>query len=299
MSWIVASLVSAFFLGCYDLATKHAVRGNAVLPVLFLANFCSALVWVSLLTTAAIAPGLLPASLAVPPLSLTQHAQLLVKALIIAASYTCTYFALKHLPVSIASPIRASGPIWTMLGAVLFLAERPTLLQLAGIVLTIGSFLGLSLVGRADGIHFQRNRWIGWILAGTLFGSLSGLYDRYLLGRAGFAAATVQSWYCIYLAAALLPLALGWKLRQWSRHGFQWRWSIPLASFALLACDFVYFSALRDPDALVAIVASLRRASILVAFLGGIVIFGEGNARQKLPAIIGVIAGLVLTIVGG
>ena len=35
MHWIVASLVSAFFLGCYDLFTKHAVRDNAVLPVLF------------------------------------------------------------------------------------------------------------------------------------------------------------------------------------------------------------------------------------------------------------------------
>ena len=36
MSWIAASLVSAFFLGCYDLSKKHALRDNAVLPVLFL-----------------------------------------------------------------------------------------------------------------------------------------------------------------------------------------------------------------------------------------------------------------------
>ena len=35
MTWIVASLVSALFLGVYDLCIKHAIRDNAVLPVLF------------------------------------------------------------------------------------------------------------------------------------------------------------------------------------------------------------------------------------------------------------------------
>lgn len=53
MHWIVASLVSAFFLGCYDLCTKQAVRGNAVLPVLFLANVCSASVWCTLMAVIA------------------------------------------------------------------------------------------------------------------------------------------------------------------------------------------------------------------------------------------------------
>src|SRR5687767_3773925 len=35
MHWIAASLLSALFLGFYELGTKHAVRDNAVLPVLF------------------------------------------------------------------------------------------------------------------------------------------------------------------------------------------------------------------------------------------------------------------------
>jgi hypothetical protein len=35
MSWVLLSICSALFLGFYDLAKKHAVRDNAVLPVLF------------------------------------------------------------------------------------------------------------------------------------------------------------------------------------------------------------------------------------------------------------------------
>ena len=298
MHWIAASLISAFFLGCYDLFTKHAVRDNAVLPVLFFANLCSASVWLALIALHEAAPGLLPADFTVPSLTLVQHLQLLLKSVIVAASWMCSYFAVKHLPVSIAAPLRATGPLWTLIGALLVLGERPSCIQILGVTVTLGSFVGLSIAGRAEGIHFHRDKWIGWLFAGTLFGAVSGLYDKFLLGRAGFSASAVQAWFSIYVAVLLLPLVTGWKLRWWPRHEFHWRWSVLFVSFALLICDFIYFSALRDPDALVSVVAGLRRGSILVAFAGGMLFFGELNGRRKLPAIAGVLVGIVLTIVG-
>jgi transporter family protein len=298
MHWIAASLLSALFLGFYELGTKHAVRDNAVLPVLFFANVCSATVWTLLMTVAHTAPGTLPAPLLVAPLTLPQHLLLLAKSALVATSWVCSYFAIKHLPVSLASPVRATGPMWTLLGAVLVLGERPSWLEGLGIVITLGSFVGLSLAGSREGIHFHRDKWFGFLLAGTLLGAVSGLYDKFLLGRAGFDAATVQCWFSIYLAALFLPLAVGWKLRLWQRHVFHWRWSILVVSFALLLADFVYFDALRNPDALVSMVASLRRGSVLVAFAGGLLLFGEVNSRQKFLAVLGVLTGIVLTILG-
>jgi transporter family protein len=298
MHWIVASLVSAFFLGCYDLSTKHAVRDNAVLPVLFFANACSAVVWLVLQAGTTLAPHAFPPALHVDTLTGFQHLQLLLKSTIVAASWVCSYFAVKQLPVSLAAPIRATGPVWTLLGATLVLGERPTWLEGLGIVITLASFLGLSVVGAREGIHFRRNRWIWFLGAGTLLGALSGLYDKYLLGSVGFTAATVQCWFSIYLTLLFLPLAVGWKLRWWQRQGFQWRWSIVLVSLMLLVADFLYFNALRDPEALVSMVSSLRRGGTLVAFAGGILLFGEVNARAKLLAVIGVVIGIVVTILG-
>ena len=298
MHWIVASLVSAFFLGCYDLSTKHAVRDNAVLPVLFFANVCSAVIWLLLYAGTTLAPHAFAPTLHVDSLTGFQHLQLFLKAMIVAASWVCSYFAVKHLPVSLAAPIRATGPVWTLLGATLVLGERPTWLEGLGIVITLASFLGLSVVGAREGIHFRRNRWIWFLGGGTLLGALSGLYDKYLLGSVGFTAATVQCWFSIYLALVFLPLAVGWKLRWWQRQEFQWRGSIVLVSLMLLVADFLYFNALRDPEALVSMVSSLRRGGTLVAFAGGILLFGEVNARAKLPAVIGVVFGIVLTILG-
>lgn len=298
MHWIALSLLSALFLGCYDLCTKHAVRENAVLPVLFFANVVSAMIWLSLMSVAALRPGALPASLLVAPLSLTQHFQLLLKSTIVASSWVCSYFAVKHLPVSLAAPVRASTPLFTLVGAILVLGERPSWLEGLGVAITLGSFVGLSLVGAREGVHFHRDKWIWFLLGGTMLGAVSGLYDKFLFARAGFDVATVQCWFSIYLALLFLPLALGWKLRWWPRNVFHWRWSIVFVSLALLVADFVYFSALREPDALISLVASLRRGSLLVAFAGGIFFFGEKNGRQKLPAVIGVLIGIVLTVVG-
>ena len=298
MPWAVASLVSAFFLGCYDLCIKHSVRDNAVLPVLFLANVCSASIWATLMLVQYAAPGALPAAFEVAALSGAQHAMLLLKSFIVAVSWVCSYFAVKHLPVSLAAPIRATGPVWTLMGALLVLGERPSGLEMLGIAITLGSFVSLSFAGAKEGIHFHRNKLIAWLLAGTLVGAISGLYDKFLLGRMGFTTATVQAWFSIYLAALFLPLALGWKLRWWPRQEFHWRWSVLGVSLALLVADFVYFNALRDPDALVSLVSSLRRGSILVAFAGGLLLFREVNGRQKLPAVLGVLAGIVLTILG-
>ncbi|MBI2515483.1 MAG: DMT family transporter [Opitutae bacterium] len=297
MTWVVAALISALFLGLYDLGTKHAVHDNAVLPVLFFANVCSASVWCLLIAIDHFGGGL-PAILHVAPLTPFQHLQLFLKSLLVGASWTCSYFAVKHLPVSLASPIRATGPMWTLCGALLVLAERPTWLQMLGVVITLASFVGLSLAGVKEGIHFHRDKWIGWLLTGTLLGACSGLYDKFLLGRQGFSAATVQAWFVIYLALIFLTLALAWKFRLWPRHTFHWRWSILVVSFGLLVADFLYFDALRHPDALVSIVSSLRRGSILVAFAGGLWLYGEKNGLQKLPAVIGVLTGIVLTLLG-
>src|SRR3954468_19350430 len=197
--------MSALFLGFYELGTKHAVRDNAVLPVLFFANVCSATVWTLLLSVAALAPTALPAPLLVAPLNFHQHLLLLGKSALVASSWVCSYFAIKHLPVSLASPIRATGPMWTLFGAMLVLGERPTWLEGIGIVITLGSFWGLSVAGSREGIHFHRDKWIGFLFAGTLLGALSGLYYKFLLGRAGFDAAPVQCWFSIYLAALFLP----------------------------------------------------------------------------------------------
>jgi drug/metabolite transporter (DMT)-like permease len=144
-------------------------------------------------------------------------------------------------------------------------------------ITTVVSFVRLSVTGRREGVHFHRNKWVWFLIVGTLLGAVSSLYDKYLLGRAHFSVPTV---------------------RWWSRKEFHWRWSIPFIAFSLLVADYIYFSALRDPASLVSVVMSLRCGCTLMGFAGGLLFFGEINGRQKLPAVIGILVGIVLTVMG-
>jgi bacterial/archaeal transporter family protein len=299
MHWALLSLTSALFLGFYDTCQKHALRNNAVVPVLFVSTATCATVWTALLLLQAVLPGVLPSSLHVPPLTWLGHLQLLLKSAIVAASWLCTYLAVKHLPISLAAPIRATSPLWTLAAALLFLGERPSGLQLLGISTTLLSFFGLSIVGSLEGVHFHRDRWVGYMILGTLFGAASGLYDKLLLGKLKLMPSTVQAWFSIYLVLLFTPLALlSWRSRRARGEVFEFRYSIPILALCLLVADFAYFWALRDPAGLISLVASIRRGATLIAFLAGVFVFKELNGWKKLPPVLGIVVGIVLTLVG-
>ena len=299
MHWALLSLTSAFFLGFYDICQKHALRANAVVPVLFFSTLTCATLWSALLLLQGVAPGLLPLGLVVAPLSWLGHAELFLKSAIVAASWLCSYLAVKHLPISLAAPIRATSPLWTLAAALLILGERPSGLQLLGIATTLLSFLGLSVVGRLEGVHFHRNRWVGYMLLGTLFGAASGLYDKLLLGKLKLAPSTVQAWFSIYLLLLFTPLTyFSWWRGRREAEPFQFRLWIPMLALCLLLADFAYFSALREPAGLISLVASIRRGSTLIAFAAGVFVFKEANGWKKLPAVLGIVAGIALTLLG-
>jgi bacterial/archaeal transporter family protein len=309
MHWAALSLTSALFLGGYDICQKHALRNNAVIPVLCVSTATAAIVWSALLTLQSVAPSALPAVLYVPPLGFREHARLFLKSAIVAASWMCTYLAVKHLPISLAAPIRATSPLWTLGAAIALLGERPSVLQMLGILTTLLSFFGLSLVGRLEGVHFHRNRWVGFMILGTLFGAASGLYDKLLLGRLGLGPATVQAWFSIYLLVLFGPLAFFSSRARRQRNArqsqpdldrgrFQFRLSIPVLALCLLIADFAYFYALRDPEGLISLVASIRRGATLIAFAAGVFIFKEANGSKKLGPVLGIVAGIALTLLG-
>ena len=302
MHWTLLSLTSALFLGFYDVCQKHALRNNAVVPVLFISTATCASVWSALLLIQHAVPGVLSARLIVPPLSWIGHAELLFKAVIVALSWLCSYLAVKHLPISLAAPIRATSPLWTIAAAIALLGERPSRLQLLGISTTLLSFWGLSVLGRREGVHFHRDRWVGFLILGTLLGAASGFYDKVLLGKLALAPATVQAWFSIYLVALFAPLlGISWlvrRVRQVAREPFQFRFTMPLLALCLLCADFAYFSALSDKRGLISLVASLRRGSTLIAFAAGVFLFKEVNGWGKLPPVLGIVLGILLTLLG-
>lgn len=295
MNWVYEAVASALLLGIYDVFKKHSVNGNAVIPTLFFSVLTGAVLWTPWVIWSAW--GEVPyALLQVEDLGYVDHLRLLLKSSVVSVSWVLAYFALKHLPVSLAGGIRATGPFWTLLAALVIYAERPSGMQWVGIAVTLASFAALSLAGRKEGFVFHRNRWVLFMVGATLAGTVSGLYDKYLMGTVGYRASTVQAWFSIYLVAVMAPIMFGWWKRCWPRGEFYWRWTIPMIGVSLLLADYLYFEALRDEGAMISVVSCLRRGGVLVSFAAGYILFKERNYRAKTPCIIGILVGVVLIV---
>ena len=275
--WLAFAFLSAALLGFYDVCKKHALRDNAVVPVLFLNTLLCSVIF-------------LPMALRTPFGGWEVQRYILLKACIVLSSWLLGYIGMKHLPITIVGPINATRPVMVLVGALLIFGERLNLLQWAGVVLAILSFFLLSRSGRKEGIDFRHNRWIMCTVGAAVLGAVSGLYDKYLMaadGGLGLPRLTVQCWYNFYQAAMMGAMLLWVKSPLPPLGGgqdksrFHWRWSILFISVFLSIADYVYFYSLSLDGALVSVVSMVRRGSVLVSFTLGALLFREKNLRSK------------------
>ncbi len=302
--WLILAFLSATLLGFYDVFKKMALRGNAVIPVLFLNTLFCSLIFIPFIVASAAGVLASDSLFYVPACGWEVHKYIVLKSFIVLSSWLFGYFAMKHLPITIVGPVNATRPIMVLVGAMLVFGEQLNLWQWGGVLLAIISFFLLSKSGKKEGIDFKHNRWVYFLVLAAVFGAVSGLYDKYLMapvseGGLGLARMAVQSWYNLYqcFLMGLMLLLLWWPQRQLTTP-MHWHWAIVFIGLFLSAADFVYFYALSLPDAMISIVSMIRRGSVIVSFLFGAAVFREKNFGGKIIDLLLVLLGMVFLYIG-
>lgn len=296
--WLILALVSAVLLGIYDVSKKVSVQGNAVIPVLLTSVLISSGILFPFLVVSLVRPDVLePTPFYVPPVDFRTHMLLVVKAVIVLTSWLFAYFAMKHLPITLASPIKATQPVWVVVGGVLIFGEKLNGFQWAGVLVTLVSFFLFSFAGKKEGFSLRSSKWLWFIILATLTGAVSGLYDKYLLHR--FDHMAVQTYYNFYqaLIMGLITIFMWYPTRRKTTR-FQFRWSIAMISVFLVAADFAYFYALTMSGSLISVVSTIRRAGVVVPFLYGALIMGDKHLKMKAVDMVGVVLGMLLLFLG-
>ena len=295
--WLAFALVSALFLGLYDVAKKQSLKENAVIPVLwFNTLFCSLLMLPFTLLSAT--TGLLDGSIFyVPSAGWELHRLLMLKAFIVLGSWIFGYFGMKHLPITLFGPINATRPIIVLLGGLLLFGERLNLYQWIGVIIAVISFYMLSVSGKKEGISFTHNKWVFCVIMATILGAVSALFDKYLLGR--FNNMFVQAWSNFYqLALMTVILFTMWWPTRHKTTPFQWKWPIIFIAIFLTLADYAYFVSLAQSASMVSIVSMIRRSSVIVSFLCGALLFHEKNLKSKVIDLLLVLLGLFFLLIG-
>jgi len=296
--WLLLAFISALFLGTYDVFKKVSLQGNAVIPVILTSICFSSIILLPFLIVSRFFPSLLIDSIFfVPQVDFRTHLFLILKAVIVLSSWLFAYFGMKNLPISLASPIKATQPMWTVVGAMVIFGEKLNFYQAAGISVTLISFFMFSIIGKKEGISLKTNKWFWFIIMATLTGAISGLYDKYLMQQ--FNSMAVQTYYTFYQAIimGLITMFL-WAPTKNRTTPFQFRWSIALISVFLVTADFVYFYALTLPDSMISVVSTIRRSGVIVPFIYGAMVMHDKNIKLKLIDLAGVLVGMFLLYLG-
>ena len=290
MGWSAWILLSACFLALYDLAKKASVRENAVLPVLLCSSTCGCAAFVAALA----ASGHLGAALAaIDGRVLALGA---AKSAIVSVSWIFTFCALRTLPITIATPIRASAPALVFVVALFIYGEMPSAVQAVGMALVFAGYWAFSWAGRHEGIDFLRSHAVWCAVAGMALSAASALFDKFVFQ---VAKAPVEPTQLVFQAGVIVVYAVAFAATRAvpalrSGSAFSWRWTIPFVGGLLMCADWLYFRGLAIPGAPISVCSLLRRFSVAITFVVGALVFRETNLRRKSLALLLVLAGVAL-----
>ena len=283
-SWVLASAV---LLALYDLAKKASVGANAVLPVLLASTaFGFAAYAVGLLAT-----GHFRALGAVSGAAVSLG---IAKSVIVGTSWVFTFCALRTLPITIATPIRASAPALVLLIAVPLYGETPSPLQGVGMAAVFAGYFAFSWAGRHEGIDFFRSRAVWCAIAGAVLSAVSSIWDKYVFQVRAMPVEAVQLVFQAGLVAFYaLSLAASRALRL-GRDAFEWRWTMPLVGVLPAGADWLYFKGVAHPGSPISAASLMRRLSVVLTFLLGARFFHETNLVRKGIALAAIVIGVSL-----
>lgn len=309
--WTILAFLSAVCLGGYDICKKIALSKYRVADVLTISIVISSMILFIPFILSRVNPEMMHQTPFYVP-SLDKHAHLLtlIKSWIVLSSWAFAYVSLKHLPISVVSPMQATRPMWTLIGALLIFGERLNSWQWVGVILAIGTVLVFSFK-KSPTTNNQspttNKKYYVYLALAILIGACSGLYDKYLMRRYDHNA--VQVYYTFYQAVGMIVYWMQERWTQWLDYTYRQgqkpqpvpRFNllpIVLISVFLVISDNAYMLALRDPDSMIAVVSTIRRGGAVIGFAYGLLWLKEKDPRRKIACMVGILAGLICLAVG-
>lgn len=281
--WVWLALLSSVLLGLYDVAKKQSLKRNGAYEVLLCSTLLSALFLCPFLRTG-------PAA---------DHLRLLFKAILVTSSWVTGMLALKLIPITTLSTIKATRPVFVLLFSILLFGENLNVWQWAGSVVVIAALFLLSRTSRKEGVSFTHNKGIAYMAVAVLTGVASALYDKHILKS--LEPVFVQSWTNVYIAA-LMALLVAWRYltvrAEEERPRFRWDWMIVIISVLITVADFVYFTSLKCDGAMLSVISMVRRASVVVPFIFGVLLYKERQVAAKSVIMLMMLSGIALMIFG-
>lgn len=279
--WLWAAVGSAILLGFYDVFKKEASTQNGVLHILLHATALSTLFLMPFILSSLLGWGIGDGTVFEMQRGTPyEHLLVFIKAIIVSLSWITGLMGLKNLPITTAGTIKASRPVFVLLGSILFFGERLNLWQWVAIVVALFALWLLGHTSKKEGVDFARNKWIFCMWVAVVTGVISAMMDKHLMSS--LKPMFVQSWCNFYIVVIMAIIVLAGRFGHSKYYQpYHHDWAIWLIAIFVTASDFLYFLSLSSSGSMLSVVSMLRRSSVIITFICGALFFKEKNLRSK------------------
>lgn len=279
--WLWAAVGSAILLGFYDVFKKEASTQNGVLHILLHATALSTLFLMPFILSSLLGWGIGDGTVFEMQRGTPyEHLLVFIKAIIVSLSWITGLIGLKNLPITTAGTIKASRPVFVLLGSILIFGERLNLWQWVAIVVALFALWLLGHTSKKEGVDFARNKWIFCMWVAVVTGVISAMMDKHLMSS--LKPMFVQSWCNFYIVVIMAIIVLAGRFGHSKYYQpYHHDWAIWLIAIFITASDFLYFLSLSSSGSMLSVVSMLRRSSVIITFICGALFFKEKNLRSK------------------
>ena len=284
---MILVLVYGLIKGIREICKKKALEKNSVIEVLLVYTFISFLICIPQFSEA-------------KGLTINQYFWVAVKAFIIFVAWIAGFKAVKNLPISLCGVLDLSRVLFASLLGVFVLGEQITIYKAVGLLfVSIGLlFLKFNPFVKKEHLPASDSKsstfCVFLALLSCILNAVSGLMDKILMKEIN--SSQLQFWYVLFMVIfyALYTLVRRVKINKSILKNI-WVWFLAIG---LIAMDKCLFIANGYPESQVTVMTLIKQVSVIVAIIGGKLVFKEKNILHKLICAVIIILGIIIGIMG-
>lgn len=292
MLWAGLVLFYGIVKGFRDVVKKKALTKNTVMEVLFVYTVLAFLFCI---------PEAPAAFKGLPP---KYYFLIAIKSFVIFIAWICSFKALDNIPISIYGVLDLSRILFSTAFGLLVLKEQGSIFSTIGLLLVLFGLVFLRVYPEikkrsknAESYKAEKipSKYVWMVLASCILNAVSGCLDKIYMKEIN--SSQLQFWYMFYLVSFY---GLYFVIRRIKISASVWKngW-IWLLSFLFFIADKALFIANSYADSKVIIMTLLKQSACIISIVCGKFIFKEKNIGYKIFCAGVVLAGLVVSMIGG
>lgn len=277
--WIWLVLLYAVLKGIRDIVKKKALMKSSVPEVLLFYTLIGFLF-------------VLPDTKTAMQLDFSYLGLIAVKSLIIMVAWILSYHAICHMPVSLFGVMDLSRVVFTTAMSVILFHEVLTRNRLIGMGMVVAGLVLVNLKKEKNGSRLSF-KYTAMVLISCLLNGVSELMDKYLMQH--MESSQLQYWYMLFMVLMYIVYILITRTKIDWKHIWKNYW-IVILSVLFVAGDRALFIANASGESSVILMALIKQSAVLVAILGGYVVFREKDVLYRMGCALVIVAGIVVAL---